>query len=150
MNNDHIEIAVRSHVHARVILTFVSKPNRDHDREIQKIDGQNQRRWHVPFVPASPSIFRMKFPETGWTRENAPTRPETVPTCPALPTYTQQARQKVCYLTYLALYLKMAKQAHQHAHSTILTRNTRAQGPTLDRTSRDASDTRVWHTTCTL
>jgi len=44
----------------------------------------------------------------------------------------------------------MAKQAHQHTHSTILTHNTRAQKPTLGKTSRDASDTRAWHTTRTL
>ena len=63
------------------------EPTRDRDREIRKIDGQRQRREHALLVPVSSSIFQIGFPETGWSLENAPTRPETVPTCPALPTH---------------------------------------------------------------
>ena len=72
-------IVARSHVH-----TFVSKTFHEHVLEIRKIDGQKRVSL---LVPASPSIFQMKFPETGRIRGNAPTRSETVPTCPALPTY---------------------------------------------------------------
>ena len=118
----------------------MSRSTRDHDRGIQKIDDQSQRRWHVPFVSASLSSFPMKFPGTGWTRENAPTRPETVPSArPYLRIINKQAHQKVYYLSYLTLYLKMAKQAHRHIHFTILTHNTRAQRHILERTSRDVT-----------
>lgn len=34
--------------------------------------------------------------------------------------------------------------------STILTHNTRAQGPMIERTSQDATDIRIWRITCTL
>ena len=44
------------------------------------------------------------------------------------------------------IFKNMAKQAYQHTHSTILTHNARAQMPTLGKASRDASDTRAWHT----
>ena len=79
-------IVAHSHVRARAINVRF-EPIRDRDREIRKIERQNQRRVHALLVPVSRSIFQIRFPETGWSHENAPTRPETVPTCPALPTY---------------------------------------------------------------
>ena len=79
-------IVAHSHVRARAIYVRF-EPTRDRDREIRKIDRQNQRRERALLVPASPSIFQIRFPETGWSHENAPTRTETVLTCPALPTY---------------------------------------------------------------
>ena len=145
-------IVAQSHVRARAVHKRACRdPLATTTAQFKKPIGKTINEWHCPLVLVLLTIFQIRFPETGWSRENAPTRPETVPTCPALPTYyTQQTRQKVCYLSYLALYLKMAKQAHQHTRSTILSHTTRAQGPTLERTSRDASDTRVQHATCIL
>ena len=98
-------------------------------------------------MPTVPSTFQTEFPETGWTREKKTTRPETVPTCPALPTYNYtQAYQKVSYLSYPGpLYLKNDKRTGTPTHSLHGSHTyTRAQ-PNLERTSRDASDTQVSH-----
>ena len=79
-------IVVHSHVRAQAInIRF--EPTRVRVREIRKINRQNQRREHALLVPVSPSIFQIRFSETGWSHENAPTRPEIVPTRQALPTY---------------------------------------------------------------
>ena len=62
---------------------------RVHVREIRKIDRQSQRQMECAIRGTAllSFFFQIKFPETGWTRGNAPTRSQTVPTCPVLPTY---------------------------------------------------------------
>ena len=85
------------------------------------------------------------------SRENAPTRPETVTTCPALPTYNQHSHQKICYLSCLALYLK--KWQNRHTNTFIPRFSLITPGckkPTLGRVSRDASVIRAWHYLHTL
>ena len=81
------------------------------------------------------------------SRENAPTRPETVTTCPALPIYNQFAPESMLPILPGAIFKKMAKQAHQHIHSTVLTHYTRVQKVyTRESIPRgDASVTRAWH-----
>ena len=80
--------------------TFVSRRNRDRDRGIRKVDGQSRRE----ATRFAFSTFVLRFSNRiSWNRlprGNAPTRPETVTTCPALPTYNKQTRQK--YATYPA------------------------------------------------
>ena len=96
-------------------------------------------------------FFKWNFlKQVGHAKTRLPDQRLCQPVRPYLLIINEQTHQKVYYLSYLALYLKIAKESHQHAHSTILTHDTRAQGPTLERTSRDVSDTRVWHTACTL
>ena len=81
--NDH-----SPYMHRISSATFVSKANRDRDREIRKIDEQSQRRMALS---SHSSQLHPRFPNfIPWnrlSRENAPTRSETVTTCPALPTY---------------------------------------------------------------
>ena len=47
------------------------RPNRDHvrDTKFKKSKSKPINKWHAPFVPVLLSIFQIKFPETGWTRE---------------------------------------------------------------------------------
>ena len=56
--------------------------------KFEKSMSKARNEWHNrPFIAAFPSIYQILFPETGCHAKNAPTRSETVTTCPALPTY---------------------------------------------------------------
>ena len=87
MDDQTIAMIVSSYMHKISSSTFVSKPNRDRDREFEKSKAKPETSGHWrPLVSAPLSIFQIIFPETGCHAKNAPTRPETVTTCPALPT----------------------------------------------------------------
>ena len=81
--------ACSSNTYINVRFGTYSRPirDRDHDTKFEKSKNKTRNKWQAPFVPISLSISQIRFPETDWTRENVPTRPENVPTCPALPTY---------------------------------------------------------------
>ena len=80
--------ACSSNTYINVRFGTYSRPihDRDRDTKFEKSKSKTRNKWHAPFVPISLSIFQIRFPETGWTREKR-TREEIVPTCPALPTY---------------------------------------------------------------
>ena len=65
-------IVAHSHVRARAINVRFELI-RDRDREIRKIDRQNQRREHALLVPVSPSIFQINFQkQVGHTKTRLP------------------------------------------------------------------------------
>ena len=119
--------------------------------EFEKSTSRTRNEWHNPFVSALPSIFQILFPETGChAKTRLPDQRLWQPARPYLLIINRHARSVLPILPS-PIFKKMAKQAHQHIHSTILTHNVRAQNrPTLGKTSRDASDTRAWHATLIL
>ena len=132
--------------------TFVSRRNRDHDRENSKSGrkGRDKRTFHSchGFIT---STLRITFAETGChAKTRLPDQRLWQPARPCLLTIKRIHTQKVCYLSYLALYLKK-----QNKHTnTLAPRFSRIipgrKKPTLGRASRDVSDTRAWHATCIL
>ena len=76
------------YMHRISSATFVSKAHHDRDHEIRKIDEQSQRRMALSSIRFSFALdFSNFIPWNRLSRENAPTRSETVTICPALPTY---------------------------------------------------------------
>ena len=147
INYDH-----RSYMCRISSVTFVSNLPRDRDR------GNSKNRWIKPntngmlhsYIPASSSIFQIIFPETSChAKTRLPDQRLWQPARPYLLIINRHTRSILPILPS-PIFKNMAKQAYQHIHSTILTHNTRAQKPTLGKASRDASDTRAWHTTRTL
>ena len=63
--------ACSSNTYINVRFGTYSRPIRDRDRDtkFEKSKSKTRNKWHAPFVPVSLSIFQIKFPETGWTRE---------------------------------------------------------------------------------
>ena len=114
--------------------------------KFEKSTSKARDEWHChPFVSASPSIFQIWFPETDChAKTRLPDRRLWQSARPYLLIINSHTRSILPILPN-SIFKKMAKQAHQHTRSTILTHNTRAQMPTLGKASRDASDTRAWH-----
>ena len=63
--------ACSSNTYINVRFGTYSRPIRDRDRDtkFEKSKSKTRNKWHAPFVPISLSIFQIRFPETGWTRE---------------------------------------------------------------------------------
>ena len=145
-------IVVRSHVRARAIPTetFVSGPTRDLSATATAMLNSKNRRvetrnkWHAPFVPISLSIFQIRFPETGWTREKG-TRDQRLcqPARPYLLTIKHIHTRK--YATYPNSRSIFKKWQNRHTNTLALRFSHIPLGrrPKLERTSRDASDTRA-------
>ena len=90
--------------------------------EFEKSTSKTKEKFSSSF-----SIFQTLFPETDChAKTRLPERRLWQSARPYLLIITTRVPE-VCYLSYLSLYLKMAKQAHQHTRSTILTHNARAQ-----------------------
>ena len=62
--------ACSSNIYTNVRFGTYSRPIHDRDTEFEKSKSKTRNKWHVPFVPISLSIFQIRFPETGWRREN--------------------------------------------------------------------------------
>ena len=74
--NDHSDPysfarACSSNTYINVRFGTYSRPihDRDRDTKFEKSKSKTRNKWHAPFVPSSLSIFQIRFPETGWTRE---------------------------------------------------------------------------------
>ena len=90
-HNDHCPFAraCSSNTYINVRFGTYSRPIRDRDRDtkFEKTKGKTRNKWHVHLYQFHCRFFKLDFLKQVGHAKGGDTRSETVPTCPALPTY---------------------------------------------------------------
>ena len=146
------DFLIRKHKKKKIIT---KKDRNDHVQNLERNGNSKNRieKWVAFSTRSHVSIFQIIFPETDChTRTRLPDQRETVTTCPALPTYPINSRTRsMLPILPSSIFKKNGKTGiPTHSFHDSHAWHPGAKKPTLGKASRDASDTRAWHTTCTL
>ena len=142
-------IAIRSHVHARAInKRSWRNPLATTTAEFKKSISKPKDDGMFHSCQIHRRFFEWNFlKQVGHAKTRLPDERLCQPVRPYLLIVNIHTRKYATYPTRKPIFKikKIAKQAYQHIHSTVLTHNPGAKAYTRE-TSRDASDTRVWYT----